>query len=58
MTMDATQELAALLWANVPLVNVVTYEEDRIVRILEAIEGTETLGIVRWDLADGFQVLR
>ena len=58
MTMDATQELAALLWANVPLVNVVTYEEDRIVRILESIEGTETLGIVRWDLADGFQVLR
>jgi hypothetical protein len=56
--MDATQELAALLWANIPLVNVVTYEEDRVVRILESIEGTEALGMVSWDLADGFKILR
>jgi len=57
-TMDAKQELAALLWANVPLVNIVTFEEDRVLRLLESIEGGETLGIVSWDLADGFDVLR
>ena len=32
--MDLKQELAALLGANVPLVNLITYEEERVLRTL------------------------
>lgn len=56
--MDLRQEIAALLEANVPLINLITFEEDRIVRLLQEVEGGERLGLVAWDLADGFQVLR
>jgi hypothetical protein len=56
--MDLKEELAALLAANVPLVNLVTYEEERVVQILQDIDGGENLGITIWDLADGFRTVR
>ena len=56
--MNLKEELAALLAANVPLVTLVTYEEERIVQILQEIEGGENLGITIWDLADGFHCVR
>ena len=56
--MDWRQELAALLAANVPMVNLVTYEEERVIQAVQEIEGGERLGIVSWDLADGFHVIR
>ena len=56
--MDLKEELASLLWAGVPLVNLVTYEEDRIARLLGEIDGGEKLGVVAWDLADGFRTRR
>ena len=58
MTLDLKEELASLLWAGVPLVNLVTYEEERVARLLTEIDGGENLGIVTWDLADGFRTLR
>ena len=56
--MDFKQELAALLWANVPLVNLVTYEEERVARVLCEIEGGENLGVTIWDVADGFETIQ
>ncbi len=56
--MDLKQELAGLLGANVPLVNLITYEEDRVLRTLGEVQPAGGLGIVVWDLADGFQVVR
>ncbi len=56
--MDLKQELAGLLGANVPLVNLITYEEDRVLRTLGEVQPAGGLGIVAWDLADGFQVIR
>jgi MoxR-like ATPase len=56
--MDLKQELASLLGANVPLVNLITYEEDRVLRTLGEVQPAGGLGIVAWDLADGFQVVR
>jgi len=56
--MDLKQELAALLGANVPLVNLITYEEERVLQTLLEIEGGEGLGVVAWDLADGFRSVR
>ena len=56
--MDLKQELAALLAANVPLINLVTYEEDRVLQTLAEILGESGLGLAAWDLADGFQVVR
>ena len=55
--MDFQQELAALVGANVPLVNLISYEEERVLQILGQLRRGE-LGIVAWDLADGFQVVR
>ena len=56
--MDLKEELASLLAAGTPLVQLVTYEEDRVVSTLESIEGTRSLGLVVWDAADGFRVVR
>ena len=56
--MGLKEDLTALLAANVPLVQLVTYEEERVVRALESIEGARTLGVVVWDSADGFRVVR
>ncbi len=55
---DLQQELAALLGAGIPLVHLVTYEEERVVRLLEGIERAEGLGLATWDAADGFSVIR
>jgi hypothetical protein len=56
--MDLKQELAGLLGANVPLVNLITYEEERVLRTLGEVQPGGGLGIVAWDLADGFQIVR
>ncbi len=56
--MSIKDELSSLLAAGVPLVNLITYEEDRIVRLLGAIEAAEKLGITVWDIADGFRSIR
>jgi len=54
--MDLAKELTGLFRANIPLINLVTYEEDRVIK---TIAGLETkLGIYTWDLADGFRVIR
>ena len=55
--MDFREELTALLGANVPLINLISYEEDRVLEILGRLPKSG-LGIVAWDLADGFQVIR
>ena len=52
------EDLATLLRANVPLVALVTYEEDRVLKAIKGIEGAETLGLSLWDLADGFKTVR
>ena len=56
--MDLKHELASLLGANVPMVNLITYEEDRVIGTLGQLQKGGGLGIVAWDLADGFQVVR
>jgi hypothetical protein len=56
--MNLSEELAAMLRANVPMVNVITYEEDRVIQTLAAFRNKVGLGLVTWDLADGFTVVR
>ena len=53
--MNLKEELAALLAAHVPLIHLVTYEEDRVLRTLAEVDGAGQLGITSWDIADGFQ---
>ncbi len=57
--MDFSEELVGLFLANVPLINLVTYEEERVIRTVERINGERQakLGVYSWDLADGFQTL-
>jgi hypothetical protein len=56
--MDLKQELVGLLGANVPMINLITYEEDRVIQTLGQLQKSGGLTIVAWDLADGFQVVR
>ena len=56
--MNLKDELNALLSANVPLIYLVTYEEERVIRALDEIAIANRLGLVAWDVADGFAVLR
>ena len=56
--MNFRNEFAALLGAHVPLIHLVTYEEERVLRTLAELEAARSLGLVVWDLADGFVVLR
>lgn len=56
--MDLKHELGALLSAHVPLIHLVTYEEDRVVQMLAQLSEAGSFGIVTWDLADGFAVIR
>ena len=56
MDLNLANELSSLFRANVPLINLVTYEEERVIRTLESLEGR--LGIYTWDLADGMKVIR
>ncbi|MBI3800392.1 MAG: AAA family ATPase [Deltaproteobacteria bacterium] len=54
--MDLAKELTGLFRANVPLINLVTYEEDRVIR---TIVGLETkLGVYVWDMVDGLRTVR
>lgn len=55
---DLKEELASLLWANVPLMALVTYEEARVLRILLDVDGGDRLGVTLWDAADGFETVR
>lgn len=54
--LELATELAGLFRANVPLINLVTYEEDRVIRTIAGLEAK--LGVYAWDLADGFRVIR
>ena len=56
--MNLEQELTSLLSAGVPLVNLVTYEEERVLRTLAELEAGRALGLAVWDMADGFAVVR
>lgn len=50
------EELAALFGANVPLINLITYEEDRVIETVRDMQSQ--LGVYTWDLADGFRTVR
>jgi len=52
--MNAKQELTALLSAHAPLIQIVTYEEQRVLRTLAEIQEARDLGIVSWDAPEGF----
>lgn len=56
--MNLKQELGGLMAAQVPLIHLVTYEEDRVLRVLTEIEEGRSLGISSWDIADGFKTYR
>lgn len=57
--MNFSEELASLLAANIPLINLVTYEEERAIRaIAELAARTQGVGVYTWDLADGFVTIR
>lgn len=56
--MDLAAELTALFAANTPLLNLITYEEDRVLQVLGELAPARNKAIVAWDLADGFQVVR
>jgi len=52
--MNLKSELADLMAAQVPLIHLVTYEEERVLKTLLDLDGARELGITSWDLADGF----
>jgi hypothetical protein len=54
--MNLKDELTALFGANVPMINLVTYEEDRVIQVIAELPGG--LGIYTWDMADGFRTIR
>lgn len=56
--MTLVSELKALMEAQIPLIHLVTYEEERVLRALTEIETARNLGITSWDMADGFQTHR
>jgi MoxR-like ATPase len=56
--MSFKHELKALMAAQAPLIHLITYEEERVIRDLSEIEGAQDLGITSWDIADGFKVYR
>jgi hypothetical protein len=53
---DLAGELSGLFRANIPLVNLVTYEEDRVIQNIESV--AQGLGIYTWDQADLLKVVR
>ncbi|MCX6620687.1 MAG: AAA family ATPase [Acidobacteria bacterium] len=53
---DLAAELSGLFRANIPLIHLVTYEEDRVVQAIEAV--TSGLGVYTWDQADLMKVVR
>jgi hypothetical protein len=52
--MNLKTELSGLMAAQVPLVQLVTYEEERVLKTLLDLEGARELGVTSWDIADGF----
>jgi hypothetical protein len=54
--MNLKTELASLMAAQIPLIHLVTYEEDRVLRVLCEIGLEQNLGLVSWDMADGFKI--
>lgn len=56
--MNFKSELKALIAAQAPLIHLVTYEEERVVRHILEIDGTQDMGVVSWDVADGFKIHR
>lgn len=54
--MNLQTELEGLFKANVPMLNLVTYEEERVIKTIERL--ASDLGIYTWDLADGFHTVR
>ncbi|MFB3788408.1 MAG: AAA family ATPase [bacterium] len=54
--MNLKEELLALFGANVPMMNLITYEEDRVIRCIQELPGN--FGIYTWDMADGFKCIR
>ena len=58
MAVSFTEELRSLLAAGVPLIHLVTHEEERTERMIDAAAAALKLGVVRWDVADGFAVVR
>jgi len=52
--MDFNRELASLVEAQVPLIHLVTYEEERAVGTLAKLGADAELGVTSWDIADGF----
>jgi hypothetical protein len=52
--MNLKEELAALMAAGVPLLHLVTYEEERVLRTLEELATPGQLGLISWDIADDF----
>jgi len=56
--MELNEELAALIAAQVPLIHLVTYEEDRVLQTVLEVDAAKEFGIASWDVADGFQAHR
>lgn len=52
------EDLASLFAAKAPILALITHEEARVIRMLLSLEGGGALGLVSWDAADGFEVLR
>ena len=52
--MNAKDELTALLSAHAPMIHIVTYEEQRVLRTLSEIREARDLGLVTWDAFEGF----
>jgi len=52
--MDLKNELDSILRASVPLLHVVSYEEERVLRALLDVRAAHSLGVTSWDVADGF----
>ena len=51
-----SEELKGLFRANIALINLITYEEERVIRKIE--ELTPGLALYSWDLADGLRSIR
>jgi MoxR-like ATPase len=54
--MNLKEELTGLFAANVPLIHLISYDEERVIRTIT--EAAPDLGVYTWDLADGFHTER
>ena len=53
---DLAKELGGLFRANVALINLVTWEEERVIQVITGLDSK--LGVYTWDIADGMKVIR